>query len=241
MSSSSSASEYCCESAMGRERTGREPTANACACGRPPRVAPSESDAARPLPAPPGGLDGFIKTPGAVNAGPAASGCVDSIWFRGDVPGEKPLIRTGVVFADGEARGGEPIGPKSTEGDEPWRPAKRCGLEGVDTGNGPVSDSIGDDKPFVGLSTLPLLASPSSRVYGACASCASNLPSFCPLPFVFLLPNASCEVKSASRSAGAVSAGAGAALEMEIGSGGRALFGSTRVGAVEPGSNGLLR
>ena len=50
---------------------------------------------------------------------------------RGDVPGEKPLIRVG--FA-GEDRVGEPMGPKSTDGFEPWRPENRTGCVGLAIG-----------------------------------------------------------------------------------------------------------
>lgn len=54
----------------------------------------------------------------------------------GDVPGEKPLMRAGLP-ADGEERGGEPMGPK-LPGDPCWEFPIRRGAEGELVGSGDV-------------------------------------------------------------------------------------------------------
>lgn len=124
----------------------------------------------------PRGLEGCILkrfVPGALNIWPATRGCVMYAGSQGDVLGKKLLMQIGFAladaFTDSEARGGA-SGPKPTDGDEPWRPVKRCGLDGVEPGKGEALFAGGDKTPFVGLLTFsysprPLVLGRTPRVH----------------------------------------------------------------------------
>ena len=135
------------------------------------------------------------------------------------------MIRIGF---EGDERGGEPTGPKSTFGEAPCLPVKRFGSVGVEIGMNEVCDG-GGDSPKLGLLDAPFTAAstPLSRADKSCSDFSAPASCFA----------TSKDVKSLSLSVGAVAGGAGAALEMDMG--GRPPRGRTRVGAVGPAKRPL--